>query len=154
MHWPLPHVQLDQLPPAGSVEELMKLCLKIPRVRSKQSRMASEASHALYLADAYAAGPPEAFIDGHEFCHIHPLPEASIHLTLPKMVRDEVVRLGWGERHPIAEAGILTTLVTVYAPRDRQELSTVFDLIVQSCRFALGELQSFHSGEQSLREAR
>jgi len=153
MHWPLPHVQLDQLPPAWAVEDLIKLCLVIPHVRTKQSRMASATSHALYLADAHAAGPPEAFIDGHEFCHIHPLPEASIHLTLPKFLRDEAVRLGWGERHPIAEGGILTTLVTVYAPRDRQELNTVFGLILHSCRFALGELGSLHSEERSLREA-
>jgi hypothetical protein len=105
------------------------------------------------LPDAHAAGPPEAFIDGHEFCHLHPLPEASIHLTLPKILRDEVVRLGWGERHPIAEAGILTTLVTIYAPRDRPELGTVFGLIMQSCRFSQGELEVLHAEERSLREA-
>jgi Family of unknown function (DUF5519) len=147
MHRVLPHVQLDQLPPAGAVEELVERCLHIPHVRFRQSRMASPASRALYLPDAHAAGPPEAFIDDHEFCHLHPLPEGSIHLTLPKILRAEVVRLGWGERHPIAEAGILTTLVTIYAPRNRQELSTALGLIVQSCRFALGELQALHAEE-------
>jgi hypothetical protein len=149
----LPHVQLDQLPPAETMDDLLARCLSIPCVRSKQSRMASPQSHALYLSDACAAGPPEAFIDDHEFCHLHPLPEGSIHLTLPKVLRDDAIRLGWGERHPIAEAGILTTLLTVYAPRDPREVDIVLDLIVKSCLFAAGKLQDFCAEEHSLREA-
>jgi hypothetical protein len=154
MHRLLPHVQLDQLPPAEALEELLESCLKIPGVRSKQSRMASPDSHALYLADAVAAGPPEAFIDGHEFCHLHPLPGCSIHLTLPRVLGDQVVRLGWGERHPIAAAGILPTLVTVYAPRDCQELGIVLSLVVQSCQFAQGKLEASYGGQHSPRESR
>jgi phospholipase/carboxylesterase len=143
----LPHFQLDQLPPAEAVEELVRRSLKIPHVRCEQSRMASPGTIALYLADKFAGGPPEAFIDGHEFCHLHPLPAGGVHLTLPRILREEVVRLGWGERHPITEAGILTALVTVYAPRNRQELHTVLNLIIQSCRFAQGELQALNSDE-------
>jgi hypothetical protein len=154
MHRALPHVQLDQLPPAEAMEELIDRCLKIPGVRSRQSRMASPDCHALYLTDAGASGPPEAFIDDNEFCHVHPLPECSIHLTLPKLLRNEVVRLGWGELHPIAEAGILTTLVSVYAPRDCEELGSVFGWIVQSSQFAQGKLEALYGGERSLRESR
>jgi len=153
MHRALPHFQLDQLPPAETLQELVERSLQIPYVRSKQSRMASPHDHALFLADEFAAGPPEAFIDDHEFCHLHPLPEGSIHLTLPKTLREEVVRLGWGERHPVAEAGILTTLVTVYAPRDREEMSTVLGLIAQSCQFARGKLPDLYGGRRSLHEA-
>jgi hypothetical protein len=148
----LPHLQLDQFPPAEITEELVERCLEISCVRSKQSRMACPRSHALYLPDACAGGPPEAFIDDHEFCHIHPLPEGSIHLTLPKLLRDKAVRLGWGERHPIATSGILTTLVTLYAPRDRDETEAVFGLIVESCLFAKGELMNYCGEERSLRE--
>jgi len=150
----LPHLQLDQLPPAGTMEELVERSLEIPHVRTRQSRMASPGSYALYLADEFAGGPPEAFIDDHEFCHLHPLPEGSIHLTLPGILRQEVVRLGWGERHPIARAGILTALVTVYAPRDRQELDVVLDLIMQSCQFAQGKLQVLHDHGRCLPEER
>jgi hypothetical protein len=154
MHRALPHRQLNQLPPAETMEELVERSLAIPHVHSKQSRMASPRSHALYLNDEFAVGPPEAFIDEHEFCHLHPLPEGGIHLTLPGVLRDEVVRLGWGERHPLAEAGILTTLVTVYAPRDRQELDAVLNLIVQSCEFAQGKLQVLRGNEHCLPEVR
>jgi hypothetical protein len=152
MHRTLPHLQIDQLPPAEVMEELIRRSLEIPCVHSKQSRMASPNSHALYLADEFAAGPVDAFIDGHEFCHLHPLPEGSVHLTLPKILREEVVRLGWGERHPIAEAGILTTLVTLYAPRNRVEMLTMLSLIVQSCQFAQGRLQDSCGDERSMRE--
>jgi len=136
------------------MNEFVARCLDIPCVRSKQSRMASPVCHALYLADACALGPPEAFIDGHEFCHIHPLPEGSIHLTLPKFLRTEVVRLGWGEPHPVALSGIFTSLLTVYAPRDAQEIETVFGLVLQSCEFAHGRLRDFYAFEQSLRGPR
>jgi hypothetical protein len=138
----LPHLQLDQLPPAGAMEQLLKLSLEIPLVRAEESRMASPGATALCLADESADGPPEAFIDGHEFCHLHPLPAGSIHLTLPSILRDEVVRLGWGERHPVAETGILPSLITVYAPRDSEETFTVLALIRQSCLFAQGKLQN------------
>src|SRR5580704_16936866 len=79
MHRALPHLQIDQWPPAEVMDELIERSLEIPCVRSKQSRMATPNSHALYLADELAAGPPEAFIDENEFCHLHPLPEGSIH---------------------------------------------------------------------------
>jgi len=150
----LPHVQFDQLPSAETMEEFVERCLSMPCVRSKQSRMASPGCHALYLADACAAGPPEAFIDGHEFCHIHPLPEGSIHLTLPGILREEVVRLGWGEPHLLAMVGIFTSLITVYAPRDRQEIDTVCGLVLQSCEFAHGKLRDLCIPERSLRESR
>jgi hypothetical protein len=149
----IPHLQPDQLPTEETMEELLKGSLEIPHVRAKESRMASPRSTALYLADEFAGGPPEAFIDNHEFCHLHALPEGSIHLTLPAVLREEVVRLGWGERHPIAEVGILPTLVTMYAPRDRQEVAAVLNLIAQSCQFAQGNLQVLHRNEQCLREA-
>ena len=71
---------------------------------------------------------------------------------MPGLLREQVVRLGWGERHPLAEAGILTTLVTVYAPRDRQELEVVLNLIVQSCKFAKGKLEVPRGDEHCLLE--
>jgi hypothetical protein len=152
MHHVLPHLQLDQQPADETVRELLERSLAIPHVRAQQSRMATPGTQALYLTDEFAAGPPEAFIDGNEFCHIHPAPEGSIHLTLPRILRDEVVYLGWAERHPVAEAGILPALVTVYAPRDRQELETVLDLVMQSCRFAQGELGVLDAREDDFLE--
>ena len=135
----LPHVQLDQWPPEEIAAELIELSLSLPDVRSKQSRMASPKSHALWLPDRCAGGPASAFIDAHEFCHLHPLPEGSIHLTLPNPLRDRMVRLGRAEQHPLVRAGVMPeTLVMVYAPRDREELAISLNLVWNSCQFARG----------------
>ena len=150
----LPHLQLDQFPPPQVFQELLERASQIPHSRVRESRMASSRSRALYLADEFAGGPPEAFIDNHEFCHLLPLPEGTIHLTLPAILREEVFRLGWGERHPIAEFGILPTLVTLYAPRNRAEMLAVLGFITQSCRFAQGKLQALDREERRFRGAR
>ena len=138
----LPHRQLDQLPTSVLMDELVARSLEIPLVQSKESRMASPGTCALWLADESAAGPAEAFIDAHEFCHIHPLPEGGIHLTLPDPFRQGIIRLGWGEPHPVSLSGILPALVAVYLPRDRHELEIVLHLILRSCQFAQGRLSA------------
>jgi hypothetical protein len=135
----LPHVQLDQWPPPIIAEELLVRCLNIPNIKPKQSRMASPDCQALSLPDALSAGPPGAFIVDHEFCHLHPLPDGSIHLTLPKRVRERAIRRGWAEQHLVSRAGILPeTLVMVYAPRNSSELTIVMQMVWESYRFARG----------------
>jgi hypothetical protein len=135
----LPYIQLDQWPPAEIVRDLIQSSLSLENVRSQQSRMAAPQSVALYLPDRYAEGPDDAFIDGHEFCHLHPPPHGSLHLTLPNPLREYAIRLGWAEQHPVARAGIMPeTLVLVFAPRDRQELAVVQYLVWSSFRYARG----------------
>ena len=115
----------------------MERSLRLPHVRSRQSRMASPDTTALWLPDHIAGGPPEAFIDGHEFCLLHPRPEYGIHLTLPKNVREDAMRLGWAEPHPLTRLQVMPqTLVMVYAPRNDEELDMVFGLIRCSWEFA------------------
>src|SRR5689334_9064033 len=97
----LPHRQLDQFPPPEMAGELAERCLSLPFVRSGESRMAAPGSRALSLPDICCAGPPEAFIDNHEFCHLHPPPESCLHLTLPEDLRNLAVRLGWAELHAV-----------------------------------------------------
>jgi hypothetical protein len=136
----LPHVQLDQWPPPGVAQELIERALKISHVRPKQSRMANPSSIALCLPDDVAEGPREAFIDDHEFCHLHALPEGGIHLTLPSEVRAQAMQLGWAEQHPAVKIGIMPpTLVMVYSPRNGVELDVVFHFIRISCAFAQGQ---------------
>jgi hypothetical protein len=135
----VPHVQLDQWPPPVIAQELLERCLSLPNVRPKQSRMASPDCHALSLPDQLSAGPPWAFIVDHEFCHLHPLPDSSIHLTLPRDVRERAISRGWAEQHVVSRAGILPeTLVMVYAPRNASELTIVWQMIWHSYQFARG----------------
>jgi len=104
--------------------------------------MACPETRALWLPDDFAHGPREAFIDGHEFCHLHPSPEGSVHLTLPRTIRDHAVELGWAELHPSSEAQITPeTLVMIYAPRNEDEVLSVLSLVTISYRFAQGSLR-------------
>jgi Family of unknown function (DUF5519) len=135
----VPHVQTDQWPPPGWIERLAEASLRLPHVGSRQSRMAAPDTKALFLLDGFANGPAEAFIDGHEFCHLHAAPEGSVHLTLPTPIRQQIVALGWAEEHPLARAGFLPqTLVMVYAPRDESELIVVSGIVQASYDVARG----------------
>ena len=57
----LPHMQLDQWPPAEIARQLVELALSIPGIRAKQSRMAFPTSLALCLEDDFAHGPAGPF---------------------------------------------------------------------------------------------
>jgi luciferase-like monooxygenase len=135
----LPAIQLDQWPEAVMIHRLLDRAIRLPHVRARQSRMASPDAHALYVSDTHASGPGDAFIDGHEFCHLHAVPEGSIHLTLPPPIRESAIALGWAEEHPVVRAGSLSKcLVMAYAPRDEAELEAVMELITASWNFAQG----------------
>jgi hypothetical protein len=128
---------LDQLPPREMVEQLVDRSLRLPYVATKESRMALPLSIALCLPDSYAAGPSDAFIDNHEFCHLNPLPEGTIHLTLPAELRVCAMTAGWAEQHPAARIGVMpVALVTMYAPRNPKELTVVLEFIASSYEFA------------------
>jgi hypothetical protein len=101
--------------------------------------MAGAESLAMYVKDEFALGPAEAFIDDHEFCHLPPPLEGSIHLTLPGGFLERVVGLGWAEAHPLAAVALSANLVSVYAPRDEQERDVIFLLVAASYRFARGK---------------
>jgi|HubBroStandDraft_6_1064221.scaffolds.fasta_scaffold396842_1 hypothetical protein len=134
----LPYLQLDQWPPADILDELIRRSLTLPYVHHWESRMATRGTSAMRLSEEAAHGPIEAFIDDHEFCHIHPLPEGTIHMVLPAPFRNQVVNLGWAEPHPLAGGACPETLVVVYAPRNRDELDTVWTLIHTAYDFAQG----------------
>ena len=102
--------------------------------------MASAGCRALCVDDGVAAGPLEAFIDAHEFCHLHGLPEGCIHATLPPSMVESVVALGWAERHPLHRLGLMRSLVMIYAPRDEAELDIVVALVECARKFAIGAL--------------
>jgi Luciferase len=134
----LPCRQLDQWPPAEIHRRLVEECLRLPNVRCRQSRMAPPDAQALFVPDHLAGGPREAYIDQHEFCHLHPPPDGTIHLTLPHPFHQSIVDLGWAECHPLSRNGVLPRLVTVYSPRDMEELEVVLELVVHSLSFATG----------------
>ena len=94
-------------------------------------------ARALWLSDA--AGPPGAFMVGHEFAHLHPTPDHSLHAMLPPDLVDDAVEAGWAELHPVARRGLLPpNAVMLYAPRDDAERVVVEELVQAAHAYARG----------------
>jgi phospholipase/carboxylesterase len=66
----------------------------------------------------------------HEFAHLHPVADGSLHMALPPAIVQPVIDNGWAERHPLAgKYGLPDNIVMVFGPRDDAELQVVLDLL-------------------------
>lgn len=135
-----PHTQLDQQPEdLRLAEELARRAFSLPGVVEEPSGISVPGARALVLAPGERAGPPEAFLIGREFAHLHPTPDHSAHAMLPLEIVREAVDAGWAEPHPVARMGLIPdTAVMLYAPRDDDELAVIETLIRASREFAGG----------------
>jgi hypothetical protein len=133
-----PHTQLDQQPSdLRWVEELARRIFALPGVVEEPSRISVPGARALVLSPDEASGPPEAFLIGREFAHLHPAPDHSLHAMLPTETVAEAVEAGWAEPHPVALRGLIPpTAVMLYAPRDEAELDVIESLVRASHAFA------------------
>jgi hypothetical protein len=133
-----PHTQLDQQPTDPRLPaELARRVFALPGVVEQPSRISVAGARALTLAPGEPLGPPEAFMIGSEFAHMHPAPDHSLHAMLPPEIVAAVLDAGWGEPHPVARMGLLpATAVMLYAPRDEAELGVVECLVRTSHAFA------------------
>jgi hypothetical protein len=66
--------------------------------------------------------------------------DSSLHLSLPKPWVGEVLEKGWGEPHPLAGNTISDNYVMVYAPRTREEVDIVYEVVLLSYWWARGAL--------------
>lgn len=135
-----PHTQLDQQPSDRRwVEELADRVFSLPGVVEEPSRISVPGARGLVLAPDEPTGPPEAFLIGREFAHLHPAPDHSLHAMLPTETVEEAVAAGWAEPHPVALRGLIPpTAVMLYAPRDESELDVIEGLVRASHGFARG----------------
>jgi hypothetical protein len=133
-----PHTQLDQQPvDLRWIEELARRAFRLPGVLVEPSRISVPGARALVLAPDEPTGPPEAFLIGREFAHLHPAPDHSLHAMLPPETVTEAVAAGWAEPHPVALRGLIPpTAVMLYAPRDEAELEVIEGLLRASHAFA------------------
>jgi hypothetical protein len=135
----MPHQQLSDNPPAELQEELWRRMSSLEGVRTGPSGVSLPDTRALHLDPGLATGPPEGFMVGTEFAHLHGPDDGSLHMALPADVAREAIDRGWAELHPLARAGHLPeTLVMVYGPRDADELETVWSLVSASYENARG----------------
>ena len=134
------HAQLSQSAPVELQEALFERARALPGVITGVSLVSVPGARALFLDEALAEGPEEAFQAGTEFAHIHPARDGSLHLTLPAGMVGEVEEKGWGERHPVSPS------VMVYGPRDEFELEVVWRLLRASYRFAARDTTEHQEG--------
>ena len=134
-----PHTQLDQNPEDLVVRELAQRLFALPAVEERPSAISVPGARALWLRDEVSPGPPEAFLIGRGFAHIHPMPDGSMHATLPPELAQEAIEKGWAEQHPVARMGhISPNVVMIYAPRNAGEIEIVAGLVAESYRYAGG----------------
>jgi hypothetical protein len=135
----MPHQQLTQNAPPGLQEALLARAAGLPGVRVGRSGVSVPGARAFVLDPDLATGPPEAFMVGTEFAHLHPPYDGSMHLALPAEAAAELERKGWGELHPLARAGVMPpTAIMVFGPRDEAELEVVWTILQASYAFARG----------------
>ncbi len=135
-----PHTQLDQQPTGSEQRELLAATVfALTGVVERPSAISVPGARALWLTEG-AVGPPEAFMVGNEFAHLHPAPDQSLHAMLPPGLAGEAIDAGWAEQHPVARRGLIpANAVMIYAPRDDAERAVVEELVRAAHAFARGE---------------
>jgi len=133
-----PHTQLDQQPSDPRLAiELAERIFALPGVVECPRRISVPGARALTLAPGEPVGPPEAFLIAHEFAHLHPEPDRSLHAMLPPDIVAQAIAADWAELHPVARIGLIPdTAVMIYAPRNDAELDIVEQLVRASHAFA------------------
>jgi hypothetical protein len=89
-----PHTQLEQNPQPEMVDELARRVFALPGVEERPSAISVPGARALWLREGLPTGPPEAFMIGREFAHIHPIPDGSLHVALPPEVAHKAIGRG------------------------------------------------------------
>lgn len=132
-----PHQQLTQNAPREFQDELVIRAGRLPGVAIADSCISVPGARAFRLDPEIAAGrPDEAFQCDTEFAHIHPPGDGSLHMMLPVAVYDRILAVGWGTPHPISGT------MLVFGPRTDDEVELVWQFIVTSYRYALGEFSN------------
>jgi phospholipase/carboxylesterase len=132
-----PHQQLDQNAPPAFQERLFDQALSLPGVITLPSRISVPGARGFILAPDAPLGPPDAFMIGREFAHLHPPYDGSLHLRLPMPAIETLLAAGWGELHPSAPPGFAPgKTVMVWGPQDEAELETVWRILRFSHAYA------------------
>src|SRR5437763_1914113 len=97
-----PHSQLDQVPHPPLSAALIDRVSTFTGVRLGPSRRAPPGAVGLHLSPKDAQGSERAFLIDHEFAHVHPGADGSLHLILPEPLRSDAIAAGWAEPHPLA----------------------------------------------------
>lgn len=144
------HPEIGQEPPQLQFSDLgpdeIRLKLKewsfntFPNVREHDTLISVPTTRALWLDESVQAAHDDAFMppeNSREFCHLHA--DGSFHAVVDVAVEDEIIKKQWGVRHMYYDRGVKEVLV--YAPRNGGELDVAKRIIVESYRYASGDIE-------------
>jgi hypothetical protein len=134
-----PHRQLTQNAPYHLQEALISRARLLPQTIVCPSLISAPGARGFVL-DVPSPASNKGFIIGHEFAHLHPPDDGSLHMVMPTEYVKSVLSAGWGALHPVALAGIIPlNTIMVFGPRDDDELEVVWRLLVTSHEYAWAE---------------
>lgn len=132
-----PHTQLTQNAPTDLQERVFDFAKTLGDVVVGPSSVSVPGARAFHLPSC--GGGHGTFMVEHEFAHLHPPRDGSLHAVLSPEIVDRVIDNGWAERHPLAgKHGLPSNIVMLYGPRDEAELEIVIDLVKASWAHAHG----------------
>ena len=111
-----------------------------PNVREHDTLISVPTSRALWLDEKVQAAHDDAFMpppNSREFCHLHA--DGSFHTVVDVVIEDEILEKQWGVRHMYYDRGVKEVLV--YTPRNGNELIVAKSIIVESYRYASGDIE-------------
>ncbi|KAF8539127.1 hypothetical protein BDD12DRAFT_738370 [Trichophaea hybrida] len=136
-----PHRQINQIPPQDVFNYLSTSIMKLAKDYPSKFRISTSAfeKHCPGLFSLKKANPA----GNGEVCHAHPS-DGSLHMTLHPEDIKTVLEAGWGERHPLSRGGwcsrfVPQQFVMIYAPRSKEEVETVMEIIKASVGWISGE---------------
>ncbi len=124
-----PHTQLDQNAPPLLQARVRDYVLALPGNRGGPSTVSVPGALGFFLDEPpNPAMTPDLF--AHEWGHLHPPSDGSLHLIVPEDDARRVVALGWGEYHIAVNWGLVPpVLVMVYGPRNEEELEVILRIV-------------------------
>lgn len=124
-----PHTQLSQNAPRELQERVFAFASSLAGVVVGPSFVSVPGARAFHLPECTGSSRG-CFMVEHEFAHLHPPTDGSLHMSLPPAIVDAVIANGWAERHPLAgKHGLPDNIVMVFGPRDERELVVVQELV-------------------------
>jgi hypothetical protein len=109
-------------------------------ITENESLVSVPGARAAWINDGAKNAKRELMWGRVEFAHIHPPYDGSLHLVLPKEWENEILNKGWGEPHPVYKMKLIDMPVyMIYAPRNIDEVYTVFNIFLISYSYILGE---------------
>lgn len=134
--WSIPQQQQSETAPVTLQEKLLEDIACLPGVAVGPSHISVPGARALTIADANAGSENFLVPSAHEFAHLHPSYDGSLHLMLPADQAADLVAHGRGRMHPWAGTRLAVGFVMVYGPRDDDEVRLVGQIVEASYAFA------------------